>query len=187
MGDLPDPAVAIDATMVCDDVEDGLRVQRWRLEFNGVETVPLLLVLPPGEGPFPVVLYNHAHGGHYSHGKEELLSGRPAILEPPYGEVLSSRGMAVVGIDTFVFGERDHDSEAATFKRMLWNGQVMWGMMVYDNLRAIDFIDDHPLLDQQRIATMGLCQIMMSHNKLDHIPDFLSCSGFLIAKLPTDP
>ena len=156
LGDLPDPNTPLSTILVSEQIEHGLNTQRWEIEFGGIEAVPILVILPEGEGPFPVVLYNHAHGGHYEHGKEELLTGRPAILDPPYGGVLAARGIASVGIDTFVFGERNHDHEAATFKRMLWNGQVMWGLMVYDNLRAVDFIEQHPLLDGKRIATMGL-------------------------------
>lgn len=156
LGDLPDFSVPIKSRLQSEERHLGLRCQRWQIEFEGIEAVPILVTLPEGDGPFPVVLYNHAHGGNYAHGKEELLTGRPSILNPPYGQVLAELGIAAVAIDTFVFGERNHDNEAATFKRMLWNGQVMWGMMLFDNLRALDFIDEHPLLDQDRIATMGL-------------------------------
>ena len=156
LGDLPDDSIPTAATMISEQKEHGLNTQRWMLDFGGLESVPVLVVLPEGDGPFPVVLYNHAHGGHYEHGKEEILTGRRAILDPPYGGVLAQKGIATIGIDTFVFGERNHDHEAAAFKRMLWNGQVMWGMMVYDNLRALDLIEQHPKLDSERIATMGL-------------------------------
>ena len=31
----------------------------------------------------------------------------------------------------------------------------MWGMMVYDNLRALDYLETRPEVDVKRIATMG--------------------------------
>jgi hypothetical protein len=42
------------------------------------------------------------------------------------------------------------------FKDMLWKGQVMWGMMVYDNLRALDYLDSREDIDKKRIGTMGM-------------------------------
>ena len=33
------------------------------------------------------------------------------------------------------------------FKAMLWQGQVLWGMMVYDSLRALDFLVQRPDVD----------------------------------------
>jgi len=42
------------------------------------------------------------------------------------------------------------------FKDMLWKGQVMWGMMVYDNLRALDYLDTRTDVDNKRIGTIGM-------------------------------
>ena len=42
------------------------------------------------------------------------------------------------------------------FKEMLWKGQVLWGMMVYDSLRAMDFLVQRPDVDASRIATLGI-------------------------------
>lgn len=156
LGDLPSFSEPISSKLVSRKSEQKYIIERWELEFNGKEIVPALIILPHGTGPFPTVLYNHAHGGHYDHGKEELLTGRPAILDPPYGGVLAQKGIASIGIDTWAFGERNHDTEASIFKKMLWRGEVMWGMMVYDTIRTIDFISTHQMLDETRIASIGL-------------------------------
>ncbi len=42
------------------------------------------------------------------------------------------------------------------FKAMLWKGQVLWGMMVYDSLRALDWLVARPDVDTARIATLGM-------------------------------
>jgi dienelactone hydrolase len=42
------------------------------------------------------------------------------------------------------------------FKAMLWQGQVLWGMMVYDSIRALDFLLERPDVDRDRIATLGI-------------------------------
>jgi hypothetical protein len=59
-------------------------------------------------------------------------------------------------MDTWVFGERANRTELDVFKEMLWKGQVLWGMMVYDSLRGIDYLVSRPEVDASRIATLGL-------------------------------
>jgi pimeloyl-ACP methyl ester carboxylesterase len=104
----------------------------------------------------PVVLYNHAHGGDYKTGKTELLEHRGYFQEPPYAEELTRRGYAALCIDHWVFGERSGRSESSVFKRMLWEGRVMWGMMVFDSLRAVDYLLTRDDVDPKRVATLGL-------------------------------
>ncbi|HET8629795.1 MAG TPA: alpha/beta hydrolase family protein, partial [Thermomicrobiales bacterium] len=47
-------------------------------------------------------------------------------------------------------------SESELFKEMLWRGQVLWGLMVYDSLRAIDYLATRADVDLGRLATLGL-------------------------------
>jgi dienelactone hydrolase len=127
------------------------------LDLNGIEIVPAYFVKPKGnEKRIPCILYNHAHGGNYNLGKDELLVGRDALQEPPYAKELTSNGYAVLCIDTWCFGERSGRTESAIFKEMLWKGQVLWGMMVYDSLRALDYLVSRPDVDPKRIGTMGI-------------------------------
>jgi dienelactone hydrolase len=102
------------------------------------------------------MLYNHAHGGNYLLGKDELLLGRQELYAPSYAQVLTSRGWGALCIDTWVFGERRGRSESEVFKEMLWKGQVLWGAMVYDNLRALDYLVTRSDVDGERIGTIGL-------------------------------
>lgn len=127
------------------------------LSFNGVEPVPAYLLLPKNmKEPAPAVLYHHAHGRRYDIGKEELIQGRPALQSPPYGEVLTKKGIAVFCIDNWVFGERSGKSESSVFKKMLWYGQTMLGMMLYDSIRALDYLISRPEIDETRIGTFGM-------------------------------
>jgi dienelactone hydrolase len=102
-----------------------------------------------------VILYNHAHGGEYAIGKEELFTQR-RFMQAPYGPVLTGEGYAVLCIDHWAFGKRAKRTESDLFKHMLWRGQVMWGRMVYDSLRAIDYLISRPDVDANRIATLGM-------------------------------
>jgi dienelactone hydrolase len=126
------------------------------LDLNGIESVPAYLVRPLTDGPYPCMLYNHAHGGDYYLGKDELIRGRTLLQEPPYAQVLAEKGIAALCFDTWCFGERRGLTESEQFKQMLWHGQVLWGMMLFDSLRAVDYLCSRPDIDTRRIATMGL-------------------------------
>ncbi|MBE2271996.1 MAG: dienelactone hydrolase family protein, partial [Anaerolinea sp.] len=103
----------------------------------------------------PVIIYTHAHGGNYEIGKDELLTGRKSLVSP-YGAWLAEQGYAALCIDHWCFGERRGRSENAAFKQMLWEGRVLWGMMVYDSLKAVDYVVSRMDIDPDRIGALGL-------------------------------
>ena len=157
LGDLPERDRPIGVTPVSQQECGHYVLERLMLDLNGVELVPAYFTRPhDGDGPLPTVLYDHAHGGDYVLGKDELIHGRQALQSPAYAEALARQGYASLCIDTWAFGERRGLSEGAIFKHMLWHGQVMWGMMVYDNLRALDYLASRPDVDEKRIATLGI-------------------------------
>jgi dienelactone hydrolase len=127
------------------------------LDLNGIEPVPAYVARPRGAtGRLPAVVFNHSHGGGYTIGKTELVEGRPYLQPTPYAKELTGLGYVAIAIDHWVFGERSHTSEPDMFKLMLWRGQVLWGMMVYDSLRAVDVLLQRPDVDPQRVATLGM-------------------------------
>lgn len=157
LGDLPDRDRPISAEVLRSEERDGYRLETLVLDLNGIEQVPAYLALPlDAEAPAPAVLYNHAHGGRYDLGKEEFVAGRGALQAPPYARALTEMGYAALCIDHWNFGERRGRTESALFKEMLWKGQVLWGMMVYDSLRAVDYVASRPEVDASRLATMGI-------------------------------
>jgi dienelactone hydrolase len=132
-------------------------LEKLTLDLNGIEGVPAYFLRPPGAaGKLPVVLFNHAHGGEYDIGKEEVISGRGGQQKPPWGEALVREGYCVLCIDHWAFGERRGRRESEIFKEMLWKGQVMWGMMVYDSIRAVDYLVSRRDVAPDRIATLGI-------------------------------
>jgi len=48
-----------------------------------------------------VCFYNHAHGGNYLLGKDELLLGRKSCVRLPYAQALTSNGWGALCIDTW--------------------------------------------------------------------------------------
>lgn len=156
LGDLPPRDRPISAETVSTEQRDGYVIEKLTLDLNGQQPVPAYFVRPANaSGRIPVVLYNHSHGGKYALGKDELFKGSDPYLKP-YADDLLKRGWAVLAIDHWLFGERSGRAEIDLFKEMLWKGTVVWGQMVYDNLRAIDYLVSRPDVDPTRIATLGM-------------------------------
>ena len=103
----------------------------------------------------PAILFNHWHAGEYKLGKDELLRPKPGNV-PSYAEDLTALGYCALCLDMWCFGERSTRTELDTFKEMLWNGQVLWGMMVYDTLRGLDYLLTRPEVDTSRVGTLGM-------------------------------
>ncbi len=156
LGDLPARTQPISARLLWQRDCGGYILERLVLDLNGLEQTPAYFARPKGAGPFPTVLYNHAHGGDYTLGKEEFVRGRSHLQTPPYADALTAQGYAALCIDHWLFGERQGRTESELFKLMLWRGQVLWGMMVYDSVRALDYLATRPDVDATRLATLGL-------------------------------
>jgi Abhydrolase family len=157
LGELPPRRRPIGGRKRQEEPRDGYVLETWDLNLNGIETVPAYLARPRiVNGRAPAVLFNHSHGGGYKIGKQEFIEGRSYLQPVPYAKVLTDLGYVALCIDDWVFGERSHTTELDTFKAMLWQGQVLWGMMVYDSLRALDWLVNRPDVDRARIGTLGI-------------------------------
>jgi acetyl esterase/lipase len=157
MGDLPERHRPVTSQKRGEETRDGYVLETWELDLNGFEPVPAYVARPrEPAGRRPAVLFNHSHGGGYKIGRQEFVEGRSYLQPVPYAKVFTDLGYVGLSIDHWVFGERSHTTEADMFKAMLWQGQVMWGMMVYDSLRAVDWLVERPDVDASRIGTLGI-------------------------------
>ncbi len=120
------------------------------------EPIPAYFTRPKGLERYPAILFSHSHGGQYQMGKEELLSACSYMYKPGYAEALAKQGVAALAIDHWCFGERSGRSELSCFKQMLWEGEVMWGRMVYDSLKALDYLVSRRDVDSSRIGALGM-------------------------------
>jgi len=157
LGDLPDRSRKISVSRTSSEDRGFYVLEKLMLDLNGIEPVPAYFSRPKTQGGrMPALLYNHAHGGDYALGKDELILGRSGLQKPAYAEELARIGYSALCIDAWSFGERRGRSESEIFKQMLWEGKVMWGMMVYDSLRAIDYLASRPDVDADRLGTIGM-------------------------------
>lgn len=124
------------------------------------------LLLPKG-GParHPAILYCHWHAGEYDLGKEELFEAKHTPEAP--GPAFARRGYVVVAIDASGFGERngqgpdgpaerDYKAEETASKFNLWVGRSFWGMLLRDDLIALDYLASRPEVDASRIGVTGM-------------------------------
>jgi acetyl esterase/lipase len=160
LGDLPWQHTPGAPRVVAAEKHEGYTLQRLVLDLNGIEPVPALLLIPDKRPtPAPGLLYIHWHGGMYDLGKEQLLRG--VDVQPAYAPVCVEHGLVTLAIDSWCFGERKrnkngHVGEEDAFKLMLWNGQVLYGMMMFDEVRALDYLASRPEVDPHRLGTMGM-------------------------------
>ncbi|MCC5895965.1 MAG: acetylxylan esterase [Alkalibacterium sp.] len=135
----------------------GMHVETLLLDLNGIEQVPAYFIKPIGaEGRLPAVLYNHSHGGNYEKGRNEVLQGNTYLQPVSFAKELTDLGYAVLAIDAWGFNERSGKKESELFKEMLITGKVMWGMMLYDSIHALDYLVTREDVDPERISTIGM-------------------------------
>ncbi|MGR3793137.1 alpha/beta hydrolase family protein [Vannielia sp. SX4] len=114
-----------------------------------------VLLCPDGPGPFPAVLYCHAHGGEYGLGKRELTEGAWWTSGPP-GPALVAAGFAVYCIDMPGFGARQAEgSEEALSLAEAWHGRSLFARMLADQRGAFEYLATDPRVDAARIFTWG--------------------------------
>ena len=161
----PRPKLAAVRTLSQEDRRD-YAVEKFEFDNGAGATVPGYLLLPKNvRVRAPAILYCHWHGGEYEIGKEELFQAKHTP-EPP-GPALAMRGFVVLGIDAYCFGERngrgpgglaekDSNGEMTASKFNLWVGRTLWGMMLRDDLMALDYLASRPEVDAERIGVTGM-------------------------------
>jgi len=160
LGDLPWQHRAAPPKLLKTETHEGYTLERLVLDLNGIEPVPALLLIPDKrQSPAPALLYIHWHGGMYGLGKEQLLRG--VDVQSAYAPVCVEKGLVTLAIDSWCFGERKHEEdgekgEEDAFKLMLWRGRVLFGMMMFDELRALEYLASRPEVDPQRLGALGM-------------------------------
>jgi dienelactone hydrolase len=160
LGDLPWTHRTAPPRLIKKEEHDGYTIERLVLDLNGLEPVPAILLVPHNRQPkAPGLLFIHWHAGMYDLGKEQLLKGVQA--QPAYAPVCAEKGLVTLAIDSWCFGERKHEKDGSqgeqdAFKLMLWRGRVLYGMMMFDEYRALDYLASRPEVDSSRLGAFGM-------------------------------
>jgi dienelactone hydrolase len=141
-------------------------IEKFQFDNGAGAIVPGYVFLPKNaKGKSPAILWCHWHGGQYENGKEELLRSEHTPEAP--GPALAKRGYVVLGIDAYCFGERNGQGpggpeekgsagELTASKFNLWVGRSLWGMIVRDDLMALDYLCSRSEVDSSRVGVTGI-------------------------------
>jgi len=136
----------LNVTMLGETQLDGYRIQRLTFESRPGFLVTANVYVPDGPGPFPLVL---CPVGHWGHGKDEQT---PAAR---------SHGLAKLGYITITydpFGQEERavpGNEHSEHWRLSLTGHSNMSLMVWDTVRALDYMLTRPDVDPDRIACTG--------------------------------
>lgn len=168
LGDLP-PRPPVSAFQVVKSEDKGTYTHETIQFDNGAgEIVKGYVFVPKSatvQNKAPAILYCHWHGGQYDIGKQELLQTNATPVAA--GPTLAEAGYVVLGIDAPCFGERNgqgpdgpqqkgSNGEMTAAKFNLWAARTLWGMIVRDDLTALDYLCSRSEVDAQRIGVTGI-------------------------------
>jgi dienelactone hydrolase len=166
LGDLPKRPAKPTVRLLSKTRKEGFTLEKFEFDNAAGDTVPGYFCVPDNlKAPAPAILYCHYHGGEYDNGKEEILKKWPSETSP--AAEFTRRGYVVLAIDAYCFGERQGRGpagreetggreELTMSKLNLWYGRTLWGMMVRDDLIALDYLCSRPEVDPKRIAVTGM-------------------------------
>ncbi|KPL23882.1 MAG: hypothetical protein AMS23_06135 [Bacteroides sp. SM1_62] len=132
----------------------GYTIGMYALEADDGYIIPLLLVTPEGQGPFPVVIYIHPDG------KEQGMASGGII------EILVNQGYMVASPDLLGIGETNPDARfpAAPAFEALLIGRSLVGIQAGDVSRVVEFLARLPNVNKssiQAVAVGELCPALM--------------------------
>jgi dienelactone hydrolase len=164
LGKLPARPKAPKVEMLSREDKGEFVVEKFQFDNQAGAVVPGYILLPKkASTKSPAILYCHWHGGEYEIGKEELFQSKHTPELP--GPTLAKRGYVVLGVDAYCFGERNghgpgtergRDGEMTASKFNLWVGRTLWGMILRDDLMALDYLASRKEVDPKRIGAIGM-------------------------------
>ena len=165
LGYMP-PIFTPQPTVVSREQRDGYVLEKIQYENGAGADVPGFVLIPDGAVHAPAILYNHAHGGDYTIGKKEIFEDR-YDLHNQIGVELVRQGYVVLAIDAYMFDERQgkgpggpeevgKEAELTLAKKFLWEGSTLMGMLVRDDLLALNYLLARPEIDPERVGTTGM-------------------------------
>jgi len=142
--------------------EEPERIVEWvSYEVEPGDVVPAILLIPRRRTPpLPAVICHHQHAGQYDLGKSEVVGwgGNP---QQACAAELCARGYLTLAPDTIGFEERRHPSlSGAEYERflaheLLLKGLTLQGKMIWDVMRAVDYLASRQEADPAHIGMIG--------------------------------
>jgi dienelactone hydrolase len=150
-GGFPAERCPLEPRMIGTIPRDGYRIDKLLLQTMPGVWMTALAYVPEGSGPFPAILNVH---GHWKHAKLE-----PVVQSRCIGA--AKLGFLVLAVDAFGAGERaigtalgEYHGEMAG-ATLLPIGRPLSGIQVYENMRAVDYLQSRRDVIADRIGVTG--------------------------------
>ncbi len=138
--------------------------------------IPAYLLIPEGKGPFPAIVILHDHGAKFSIGKEKMVEpfgvtkeeyadakqwAKQCYDDVWVGDYFAENGYVVLAIDALFWSERgrkegiDYDGQQALASNLMQMGMNWGGVITYDDIRSVEFLETLPLVDKENIGALG--------------------------------
>lgn len=114
--------------------------------------------------PAPTILAMHGHGGHYNYGKSELV-GDIGDKNQFIGKELVEKGYIVLAMDAPLFGDSALNNTKTDFgpktledlfmQHLLLLGYSPLGVMIQEEIEALDFLTSLDIVDKNNIGCIG--------------------------------
>jgi dienelactone hydrolase len=166
LGRLPERPPKPGVTTLSREDRGSYVLEKFQFDNGAGAIVPGYLLIPKQvTAKAPAILYCHWHGGQYDNGKEEIFRAEHTPVPP--GPTLAAHGYVVLGVDAYCFGERNGKGpggpgerggagELTASKFNLWVGRTLWGMILRDDLMALDYLASRSEVDPERIGVTGI-------------------------------
>lgn len=150
-GGFPQEACPLEPRIVGTLQRDGYRVEKLLLQTRPGVLMTANAYVPAGDAPRPAVLCVH---GHWRGAKQE-----PVVQSRCIG--LAKLGFFVLMVDACGAGERGIGKALGEYHgemvaATLWpTGLALAGLQVYENMRAVDYLQSRPEVDPDHIGVTG--------------------------------
>jgi len=150
-GAFPETPCPLDPKKLGEIKRDGYRVEKIVFQTMPGVWMTSNAYVPDGKGPFPAVLCVH---GHWRGAKQD-----PVVQSRCIG--LAKLGFFVLVVDAFGAGERGISKKLGEYHgemvaaTLIPTGRVLAGIQVYENTRAIDYIQSRPEVNPESIGVTG--------------------------------
>ncbi|RLE99105.1 MAG: hypothetical protein DRJ63_06290 [Thermoprotei archaeon] len=138
-----------------------------KISYRSLEDYVRAYVIVPKDSCGAGVVCLHQHGGLFKIGKNQVV-GIEGSKDQKYGLELAERGYVVIAPDAKYFGERleknvsgwrgrseGEESERFGAMKELLYGRTLQGLMVWDAMRAVDYLVEYENVDEKRIGAIG--------------------------------
>lgn len=150
-GGFPDNPCPLDPHKLGEEQRDGYRFEKWIFQTLPGVWMTAFAYVPDGEGPFPAILQVH---GHWKYAKQD-----PVVQSRCIGA--AKLGFFVLAVDAFGAGERGLGTELGEYHGEMVGatlfpiGRPLSGLQVYENMRAVDYLQSRSEVDRGRIGITG--------------------------------